>query len=300
MSFLSTIDPNVLATILLGVATLAQAVATIIGSSLSRKGRDRGTAGHSQIAKGITGPVNQQMIDQSRHVTVQAAAPPGDTGSAPVTRNRPAPVDTESDPWGPFILAALATLAAMWALATWWDQIAITILALVTLSLVSTAATWFTWRSSGTSARWLSGIIVMASAAVVWAVFVVPAGFGEIPSLAELAAGMASGTGTRVTNFLDVLSIPTTFAYAMRLVGLGALLYLLAMTTAEAWGMAILGREAGREVPRDGIMRLGARLASLFPVTPSRMLGFTVMLAIAIVLIHPATLGWFLSLMPAH
>lgn len=297
MSFLSTIDPNVLATILLAVATLAQAVATIVGSSLSRH---RGGGGHAQTATGNSAPVNQQMIDQSRHVTVQAAAATHESRATTATKNRPAAIDTESDPWAPFVLAGLATLAAMWALTTWWDQIAVIILSLVTISLVSTAATWFTWRSLGVSARWLSGIIVIASAAVVWSVFVVPAGFAGIPGLAELAAAIAAGTGDTMTNFLDVLSIEIVFAYTMRILGLATLLYLLTVTTAEAWGMAILGREADRDVPREGMMRFGARLAAIFPVTLSRMLAFTVMLAIAIALIHPASLGWFLSLMPSH
>ncbi len=150
------------------------------------------------------------------------------------------------------------------------------------------------------SGCWLSGIIVIASAAVVWSVFVVPAGFAGIPGLAELAAAIAAGTGDTMTNFLDVLSIEIVFAYTMRILGLATLLYLLTVTTAEAWGMAILGREADRDVPREGMMRFGARLAAIFPVTLSRMLAFTVMLAIAIALIHPASLGWFLSLMPSH
>lgn len=310
MQALSNIDPNVLG----AVAVVAGALITVLGTiAAALLGRDRHTGSPTQIATGNSGPVNQSMTHHAQTVVFEHSPSPKQAPPVPAPANTSEQGDDET--WI-FVLAAFAVLVAI---VLWWDTIAAVVISLVALSRLITAGTWFSRRGLGTTSRWLSALTFIVSAAVVWAVIVFPNGFSTVPSLEPIAQTL------RAEGVLEIVSVlmgnTGVLLYLFRFFGLGILLFLLAITTAEVWGLAILSRvaievtdhptgdagpnpvpgastrearRAAREQKRhERRLRLGTWLAARFPLTPGRMLWFTAMLAIAVALVHPATLGWF-------
>ncbi|MCA0436985.1 MAG: hypothetical protein M9891_14170 [Austwickia sp.] len=279
------------------IAALLTATAAILAALITTWRKSSPSAGPTFTAttSGENSPINQQLIDQSTQLTVTHNYP----AKPPSVKSEGSGEQESSSDVGPWVIIAFATCAAVtlvWLMARYWTQIAIAVAVVVAVCLIITASTWLTWRSLSTSSRWLSALIVALSAAVVWAVLVIPTGVGPVKSLPDLAAQTGRDGGS-LSALVKHLSIETTAAYTYRLGGLILLILVLVMTTAEGWGMSILAREARRTHPRSTVLRVGARLAGLFDVSPSRIASFTFLAILAVALIHPASLGWLLDKM---
>ena len=275
------------------IGALITATAALV-AALITAWRKSGGGGPQMTATGNSGPVNQQIIDQSSRYTIEHHRT---VHHSETPQARPAAAtQSETDPWALMAASLAGGLLVVWLMATQWQRIAVTVTAVVACCLLVTAWSWRSWRTLAASTRWLSGMIVALSALVIWATMVIPSGFGPVKSLPDIATATALGGGS-ISAALAHLNMETMFAYVLRLMGLAMLLFLLVMTTAEGWGLTMLTRELRRVSPRARRVRTGSRLAGLFALSPGTIVGLSLTTLLALAIIHPASLGWILDRM---
>lgn len=233
----------------------------------------------TQTADGVQGPVTQRVGNDvtvtttvnNQHVTVREH-PSGSDGKG------------GDDGWIIPVVAVLAVVVVA-AAVQWWDTV---VLVLGIIAVIAACAVAFHWGAHLRADRLMTAhavIAVVASLAVLWALWEIPRGVGVIPSFADLP---------REDSLLDTasrLELPVVAAYVARLGGLVLLLVVASQSAMAVVSRGVLVREVQRSRPRAWVLTAAARVSALFSGGASWIAGLTVVLLLAVAMIHPGTGG---------
>lgn len=192
------------------------------------------------------------------------------------------------------LFMAVGSVACL-IMSRYWPIFELTVQVVVALGIFLSAALWRRWPQGLPAQFGLRLLIVVLGASMLWAVSVIPYGIASVPDLAYLDRHTRRlDFGDALRQVLSILGLAGMTAYVYRLVGLLVLTILLLMLCAKAWGVALISQDDAVDA-RSWRTALGARLTGSRSFGWPQVAAMLIPSALAIALIHPATLEWLLT-----
>lgn len=278
---------------------LAALVVTVLGSWLGARGAGSPRPAISQHA--VTHGERSRITQTVNHHTWHVSEPARPTRSAPqqVVVKKSSDDDDSGMILGLMVAVVVGVSALTWAVASNWSAVALVLRLLVLVSLFILALTWWRWPSGVVGAWPLRVSVTVVGSAILWALVVLPVPVGGEPSLSAIdEATRHLDIWPSIERTMALLGMSGIFAYEMRLGGLTILLILLATMAGRGLGAVLADCATRHDPPRLGLLRFGNWMMG-----PARMgfgyfAGSALVCAVAVIIIHPCTLGLLLSRFP--
>lgn len=271
---------------------------TVLGSWLGARSSGSADGGISQnaVTHGQRSSVTQTINQNTWQISEPARAQPTERqqtthGKAPNDENDLARII------GLGAAAVVGIAALTWGVASNWGVVSVTLRLVVLAAMFVIALTWWRWPAGVVGAWNLRIAITAVGSAVLWAVTILPNPVGNEPSLGAIdVATRQLDIGDSIGRTISMLGMHGIFAYELRLGGLFLLLVLLATMARRGLGAVIAESAARHNPPRLSLLTFGNRFMGTAKMGFAYFAGTFVMGAIAVLIIHPDSVGWLVAL----